>query len=448
MRKLHIVAVLQFAILIGCGPMESVMEKDLPATIQFWEKNNHLCNDDLNRFMENGDLSDLDLYDEEGNPKSLEGMSLEAVKNALQNETDSVSSGDYQAQFVILPELKRLRALINHVQIGKTVSVKVRVNFAAGISSHVKPKIYQHITKAFEAWSAPMHSLYPNTKIKPEFSDRSPILIINVHNNTGRSSYWPFIPIVSEVPGINWYLQPVTETVYEHSYSSIQHELGHAFGLGDAYVEGKWTCQQGQPAISVMCDSPVLTADDIRAVKWLLCRHTGKCNSQNYEDMYGGSGGTFKTTECNLISQSTTSVNGLVKSVTVRWGSYVDSITIGCADTYTGKKFSLPRIGGSGGSSSRTFSCSGSAFLTGAKLRTGRYVDSVEFLCSDGKTSGAMGGNGGQSWTYKCPKEYPYLKGIRTRSGSLVDKIGLTCANSVGLYFNFEDYDFPGKPGL
>ncbi len=57
-------------------------------------------------------------------------------------------------------------------------------------------------------------------------------------------------------------------------YTTVLHELGHVFGIGDTYVEGVWTCHPGQQN-SVMCGSgglfSTLQPDDINAISEVYC---------------------------------------------------------------------------------------------------------------------------------------------------------------------------------
>jgi hypothetical protein len=46
--------------------------------------------------------------------------------------------------------------------------------------------------------------------------------------------------------------RPVLNLGQPTDYPAVLHEVGHAFGLGDAYVEGVWSCE-GDKSLSVMC---------------------------------------------------------------------------------------------------------------------------------------------------------------------------------------------------
>lgn len=56
-------------------------------------------------------------------------------------------------------------------------------------------------------------------------------------------------------------------------YNVILHEMGHAYGLDDTYIEGVWSCQTGQPS-SVMCNATFsqLQDDDVAGFRQLFNR--------------------------------------------------------------------------------------------------------------------------------------------------------------------------------
>ena len=64
---------------------------------------------------------------------------------------------------------------------------------------------------------------------------------------------------------------PVINLGAPDDYASLLHEVGHAFGLGDGYVEGVWQCP-GEQENSVMCNAGVeeiseADRDGLRAVR-------------------------------------------------------------------------------------------------------------------------------------------------------------------------------------
>ena len=85
---------------------------------------------------------------------------------------------------------------------------------------------------------------------------------------------------------------PVTIQLYaDDGYEVLLHELGHAVGLGDTYLE-TGGCRPGQPD-SVMCTgrSNQLMRDDITGVEELFCSlHPNECRGNT-----GGGGGSVVT---------------------------------------------------------------------------------------------------------------------------------------------------------
>jgi hypothetical protein len=56
--------------------------------------------------------------------------------------------------------------------------------------------------------------------------------------------------------------RPVLNLGNPSDYPAVLHEVGHAFGLGDAYVEGVWRCE-GAKSESVMCQPGLETISEI-----------------------------------------------------------------------------------------------------------------------------------------------------------------------------------------
>jgi hypothetical protein len=111
--------------------------------------------------------------------------------------------------------------------------------------------------------------------------------------------------------------------LYElNTYETLLHEIGHAVGLGDAYVEGIWTCKPGQPD-SIMChsDASELRADDIRGVRFEYCQRSKRCDENRFKDTYGGGGKDFA---------STCPPGAHLAGLDVRLGWVVDSVSPIC----------------------------------------------------------------------------------------------------------------------
>jgi len=254
-----------------------------------------------------------------------------------------------------------------------------------------------------------------------QFVDSGEDLTLFVHAGDGRAFYVPGNPLGQQ------HIE-----VWEGDSRGVKvlvHELGHAFGLGDTYVEGTWLCAPEQPT-AVMCnaDTDDLRADDIRGVRFEYCKRTKRCDPHDYRDTYGGGGGNVFRETCNE--------NERLVGFYARWGSFVDSLTPLCESVSTHARRVLPRVGGDGGQFGQWLVCPAYRYVSAVHVRAGDYLDNLQIECNDGTTSINVGGYGGTQATYACPIGFDAAVGIRGGAGSYVDRLGLSCDGSTGATFS------------
>ena len=349
--------------------------------------------------------------------------SLTAVLTAAEQEIEAQAEGGLEPQFttttgVLMDDAKDYAFYIGAV-------------YGSSFTSGERLQFRNNIRAAIRAWLAPLRSMPGGSAI----TDR-----IYIYDDTsGASGTRDLTVYFPNVDGRAFYRSSEKKIVLyaddNESYLTYLHEFGHAFGLGDNYIEGVWSCKDGQYVKSVMCNqwsAPDLTADDIRGIQYRYCGAFSSCSSAYYEDMYGGDGGSYATSEC--------SGNQIVGGIRVRSGSLIDGLQIRCrtfssSGSYTSYS-SGTMLGGSGGSYGYHY-CAAGQYIRGVKLRTGSKVDSMKIYCTNGSSgawSGQFGGSGGGTHYYWCPSQYPVVKGVRVRDGSLIDKAGLTCSTKDGKY--------------
>ncbi len=362
-----------------------------------------------------------------GSPVAVEMSLEEALATAEQELAAQDEDEGLQPQFTTTTGI-----LMSHI---RDTSLRIGVDYEdpGRFTNTQKNKFKEHIRNAIRAWLNPLRSMYGGGLIT------NSILIYDVTNSSNSVDLTVRFPDENGRASYNAGAKEIVMHANRNdSYMRYLHEFGHAFGLGDAYIEGIWTCQAGQYTQSVMCDDNAvvdLTADDLRGIKYNYCRTFSNCNSNDYLDMYGGNGGSLATSEC--------SSDKIVGGIRVRSGSKIDALEIRCRTfpygTYTAGSPTV-KFGGSGGSYNYHY-CGYGEYVHGVKLRTGGLVDSFQFYCTNGDISNwsggwspQYGGNSGSIRYYFCPPEYPAMKGLRGKGGSLVDKIGLTCSTKDGEY--------------
>ena len=349
--------------------------------------------------------------------------SLEAVLTAAQQEIEA------QAEEGLAPQFTTTTGVL--MDDAKDYAFYIGAVYGSNFSSSERLQFRNHIRAAIRAWLEPLRPMPGGSDI----TDR-----IYIYDDTnGTSSSRDLTVHFPNVNGRAYYRSSQKKIVMyaddNDDFLTYLHEFGHAFGLGDNYIEGVWTCKDGQYVKSVMCNqwsAPNLTADDIRGMKYRYCGEFSSCGSAYYRDMYGGNGGSYATSEC--------SSDKIVGGIRVRSGSLIDGLRIRCrtfspSGSYTPYS-SGTQLGGSGGGYGYHY-CAAGQYIRGVKLRTGTKVDSLKIYCTNGSSgawSGQFGGSGGGTHYYWCPSQYPVVKGIRVRDGSLIDKAGLTCSTKDGKY--------------
>lgn len=285
-------------------------------------------------------------------------------------------------------------------------------------------------------------------------------LDINVRYEEGRSKY--IVPVWDWSLRTDYRIQ-LYETDGKHRYSTLLHEFGHAVGLFDTY--GGSPCTPGNPS-AVMCQTDSvsgwarysmqdLSADDVRGVRNRFCRINDVCSEPQLNHRFGDSGGKETVEYCQkgtniypspsfwnheskkFETESANRVKNLV-GLDISWGrSQIDSIRELCA--LTSESYSSANRGatyGSRGPSSSTFVCNSGAYVK--EMRFDRYSsdpESVQVVCSDGKTSRIFGKQTSMRYKYACPNEYLAAKGLSLSYDSDVDAIGLVCGVPNGALF-------------
>lgn len=125
----------------------------------------------------------------------------------------------------------------------------------------------------------------------------------------------------------------------------------------------------------------------------------------------GGLGG-------NLFDDlSSVGVLGKIESITIRYDSVIEKITVKYKD---GPECSH---GGDGGIAADPFILQDDEWITEIRGRSGRLLDQLQFFTSKGRVSPVYGGNGGGSFTWK--KDNCVIKSFFGRSCTAVDSLGV-----------------------
>lgn len=124
-----------------------------------------------------------------------------------------------------------------------------------------------HIVQAVQAWFNPVRKYSSRIASAVNVNQGGQADVVIRYSNSNGRAY----AMVGRVP--------VTIQLYaDDGYEVLLHELGHAVGLGDTYLE-YGGCKPGQPD-SVMCTGRTnqLMRDDIQGVEELFCRlHPTEC---------------------------------------------------------------------------------------------------------------------------------------------------------------------------
>ena len=308
--------------------------------------------------------------------------------------------------------------------------LQISVVYEGDYSDEEKDTFEWYITKAIWTWLRPLRSM-------PGRRNYLPIVVFTEEEESGHGDLSVRFPGTN---GRSYYSSQEEEVVlFEqrvNNYQTYLHEFGHALGLGDVYIEGVWTCQDGQYVNSVMCNpytTEFLTADDIRGVRHSYCNtFTRLCNAYYYLDKYGGEEGAEATSECVG--------DDIVGGIRIRHGDTIDSLEIRCRDVVRvneGYRYvSGTKLGGNGGVYDYHY-CRRDQYINGFLMMTDDTVNAVWLLCRSASTasfSGRFGQLGGGFTFYQCPEAYPAVKGVRARHNQTINQLGLTCSTVDGRY--------------
>lgn len=279
---------------------------------------------------------------------------------------------------------------------------------------HDAPLSKQWVTlfeKGMNTWFEPVRRLPGGDELahRVMIVEKDEDIVLEVKTGTGRGYY---------KPGAAFMKQRI-EIYDSGSYETLLHEIGHAMGLGDTYVEGVWSCKPGQPD-SVMChaDASDLRADDIRGIRFEYCKRTKRCDANDFKDTYGGGGGKDFAATCPPGAH--------LSGLEVRMGWIVDSVTPICEDEKSASRTKLSRIGGAGGDRTMTLQCAKGAWITDISVDHKNWVTGLRADCSDGRILSEMMGSGSHD-QYICPSTHSKAVGLRGGAGSWVDRLGLSC---------------------
>jgi hypothetical protein len=124
---------------------------------------------------------------------------------------------------------------------------------------------------------------------------------------------------------------------------------------------------------------------------------------------FGGEGGTLQLLDCKKDSYITQILGSS--------GKYIDSLGIVCSDGSM-----IPPFGGKGGKNFSQILPGGISLL---EIKTGVLVDNLKVTLKNENVSISFGGQGGKFNVLDCGKGL--LSGLKIREGIFIDKIGAIC---------------------
>ena len=127
-------------------------------------------------------------------------------------------------------------------------------------------------------------------------------------------------------------------------------------------------------------------------------------SSPNNPDIEGGNGGDYFST--GAVAK--------VKSVKLRSGKFIDSIQLVYS---TSQETDI--YGGGGGAPGNFTAAAGDEVIVAVMVKSGKYVDGLQFITNKGWSS-YFGGTGGDTTTMYAPPG-TYLVGIQGRHGRYLD---------------------------
>lgn len=138
---------------------------------------------------------------------------------------------------------------------------------------------------------------------------------------------------------------------------------------------------------------------------------------------YGGSGGGDFGNSLTPSQGWVWASSARLTSIAVRAGSRLDSIQFNMAAGSGNDVFQSTTAGGGGGGS-RTINVPSNSRIVGVNLRSGRNVDGLQFVYSNGQASDYHGGGGGGAHNVRFSGLNARLVGFHGRAGARVDRLG------------------------
>ena len=363
------------------------------------------------------DFSDLDV-----DPDAL----INAVfgEGSLQDSSDDDRTPQYNG------ESQPAFLLWGHGELQKRVErgcIRIRLKGHSRYNRRYWMRITQN---AIFAWAHPLRERFGHIRqICTIFTDSNSHLTLNIkRGRPGQRAYYR-----SRYRILGKTIVSPLIVMYEGSESVadeprvLVHEFGHAFGLGDTYIEGgRGACKPGQP-VSRMCRSRLsehLSHDDIRGVRNSFCRSSRSCNAANYSDFIGYGHGRYKVDD--TFRTNSKYAKGIY--ATVRSGILRSAIAV-FDDDSIGTSIGLWDIS----DDLIAWNCPDHSYISGVTIAMGSrqgFVRGMKFHCSRfGRsaryvTSSPWMGQPAQQVRvrYDCPSPFyfpyddPFVKGFRGTS--------------------------------
>ncbi len=177
--------------------------------------------------------------------------------------------------------------LINRVH---NQRIEVCVGDYANLTANpqLRAEVHQKIEQAIQGWLDPLRQGFPNTHFAKSIAfacSRRPDLVASI----GIDIYPPIANDTSRAYcTIGSYETPHCRIRAHDPFGVYLHEIGHAFGMLDTYVEGSWGPKEGQ-VVATMNESSLgyLTDDDKAGIRFLFCQYNpGHCRERGSADMW------------------------------------------------------------------------------------------------------------------------------------------------------------------
>jgi hypothetical protein len=203
----------------------------------------------------------------------LVGCAGELDSRPLEQEGSDVQIESHEQKLIAVPGWSFM------YQAATSRSVRVCVNLRAGVAAARLTTHQNNITPAVQAWVQAAQAVStPTLTTTTNFTCTNPDIRVEVYATTARGTQ----PADTTVPAIYWGREytwwptggnPYIRLFDDSTANTVLHEFGHAFGLGDTYVEGGTGCKLYQPN-SLMCAPGTFTAlqpDDINGAHEAFC---------------------------------------------------------------------------------------------------------------------------------------------------------------------------------